>query len=142
MITTPTEEHKVDELSIAAAVGDFDLVVQLEKTIGSIEAMDAKGWTALHWACQEGHYNIVDFLIKRGASVNSLTVVERLSPLMQAVSWGYCDIVRLLLESGADASMKNDFLGGVLPIDIARKCGFNDIVNLLSSTKKQAPDIQ
>lgn len=56
--------------------------------------------TALHCAAAYGDAQLIEWLLKRGASVNSLNA-EGWPPLMYAALYGHTDIVDLLLRSGA-----------------------------------------
>ena len=56
------------------------------------------------WACRSGHLNIVEALLAAGASIHGGADVDEdaVSPLLAASAAGHVDIVRLLLERGAD----------------------------------------
>ncbi|HHQ4308958.1 TPA: ankyrin repeat domain-containing protein [Serratia fonticola] len=58
------------------------------------------GDSLLHLAARKGKVNLCDFLIKKGADVNSLSD-GYLTPLIESACEGYLDVVTLLIESGA-----------------------------------------
>ena len=50
------------------------------------------GWTALHFAAQKGHKNLVDLLVKKkGATLDSLTMKKQ-TPLHLAATWGQIEV--------------------------------------------------
>lgn len=65
--------------------------------------------------------------LQHGASVN-VPDLWRFTPLHEATAKGKCDIVRLLLEHGADAAKKNR--DGNTPLDLVRE-GDQDVADLL-----------
>ena len=68
--------------------------------------------TALLNACKDTEDNIdeVQQLIADGANVNAVTSYGR-TPLMSATAYGYINIVRFLLENGADINTKDTHNG-------------------------------
>jgi ankyrin repeat protein len=66
------------------------------------------GLTALHWACDKGHYDIVELLLDHGADIEAVTNVKS-TPLMSACWCGHVFIVKLLLDRGcAVNAVSND----------------------------------
>uniref|UniRef100_A0A3B4X3Z2 Ankyrin repeat and SAM domain-containing protein 6-like n=1 Tax=Seriola lalandi dorsalis TaxID=1841481 RepID=A0A3B4X3Z2_SERLL len=84
-----------------------------------VDCTDEEGNTALQFASASGHENLVRFLLRKGASVDSRNNYGW-TPLMQAARWeingrnrlgasvltmaargGHTHVVKLLLESGA-----------------------------------------
>lgn len=75
----------------------------LRKLLGlgaDIEALNAKGRTALHLACLYGNHHLVKLLIAEGANVNSVDS-EGYTPIFMAVEGSNSSIL-LLAEAGAD----------------------------------------
>jgi len=64
------------------------------------------GWTPLHYACTNGHYDIALFLLDKGAVVDALSPNET-TPLMMAIRAGNIQLARLLLDRGADIRLRN-----------------------------------
>ncbi len=101
-------------LMIAAIEGDLPLVKTL---VTKNKAMvDHIGWTPLHYACTKGHLDVAQFLIANGAMVDSRSL-NGTTPLMMAVQSGNEQLVKLLLDKGADLELKNQL--GLTAIDIA-----------------------
>lgn len=78
--------------------------------------INKSGWTALHYACTNGHLQIAEFLLNKGAQVNALSDSDT-TPLMMAVRSGNIQLVRLLLDRGADLQIRNH--QGFNAIDVA-----------------------
>lgn len=64
---------------------------------------DASGLTALHWAASYGQVNSVQLLIANGAEVDVLGP-EGETPLLMAADGGHHEVVRLLLNEGANVN--------------------------------------
>lgn len=95
--------------------------------------------TVLHNACLEKSSpsvtEIIRLLIDSGADVNAVTHFGD-TPLMNAAQSGNTDAVKLLLEHGADAKMKN--IRNKTALDIAVSSGAGpEIISLLKSWKKK-----
>lgn len=70
-------------------------------------AVDADGLTALMRAAARGDATAVTALVAAGAEVDTPHAELRLSPLMFAAYSGKDEVVRLLLEKGAKANLKD-----------------------------------
>jgi uncharacterized protein len=68
--------------------------------------INRQGWTALHYAAGAGHKDLVKFLLDQSAYIDAHSP-NQTTPLMMAARERRTDIVRLLLEEGADPSQKN-----------------------------------
>jgi len=93
------------------------------------------GWTALHYAAASGHNDIVQLLLDRYAYIDAESP-NQTTPIMMAARGGHILTVKLLLDEGADAMLKNG--AGMTAIDFARAGGFNDIVEGLTYRLKKA----
>ena len=67
----------------------------------NINYKNKDGWTALHFACDEGNLKIVDILIKAYIDINMKNNYKK-SPLHISAFRGYFDKTKLLIENGAD----------------------------------------
>jgi ankyrin repeat protein len=81
----------------------------------------AKGFTALHYAAEAGHLDVVVVLLRAKASMTAVTK-GGLTPLYLASKAGHEQVVRLLLRSGAPSTQSN---GGWLALHGA--CDVNQI---------------
>ncbi|NYE60194.1 hypothetical protein FHW58_001346 [Duganella sp. 1224] len=68
--------------------------------------VNQKGWTALHYAAAAGSVEIATILLDRYAYIDAETP-SGMTPLMIAAREGQEDVVRLLLDQGADATLKD-----------------------------------
>ncbi len=64
------------------------------------------GWTALHYAAASGDDEIVQILLERHAHINAAAPAG-ITPLMIAAREAHQFTVQLLLDAGADASLKS-----------------------------------
>ena len=101
-------------LMIASIEGNLPLVKTL--VLQNKALIDHISWTPLHYACAKGHLEVAQFLIANGATVDSLSLGNT-TPLMMAVQSGNEQLVKLLLDKGADLQIRN--AQGLTAIDIA-----------------------
>jgi len=99
---------------MASIDGNLPLVKTL--VIGHKAQLDHIGWTPLHYACAKGQLEVAQFLIANGAIVDSMSLGNT-TPLMMAVQSGNEQVVKLLLDKGADLQLRNS--QGLTAIDIA-----------------------
>lgn len=112
----------------------------------AVEALLAKGaevnrqgWTALHYAAANGHNEIVQLLLNKSAYIDAESP-NKTTPIMMAAWGGHILTVKLLLDEGADATLKNEL--GMSAIDFAEKRGHLDIVEGLTYRLKKAGKLQ
>jgi ankyrin repeat protein len=123
--------------------GDTALMVAAYKrnkpAVEALLAKDAEvnkpGWTALHYAAAIGDNEIVQLLLDKSAYIDAESP-NKTTPIMMAARGGHIRTVKLLLDEGADATLKND--QGLTAIDFARKYDFHDIVEGLTYRLKKA----
>lgn len=97
------------DIFAAAWNGDLDLVKafllgesRLSNASDSTEY--GEGWTALHYACYQGHVAVVQALLGARADVNRTNDLG-FSALFYAAQRGQIDICALLVDAGADPSV-------------------------------------
>ena len=81
----------------------------------NVDAADGNGDTALLEAASGGDMAAVNFLLSRGAYVNARGRFDR-SPLYRAAFAGHVDVVRALLEAGADPRLYDS--EGITPVEV------------------------
>ncbi len=87
------------------------------------------GWTPLHYAATHASpvsVEMIDLLLEQHAYIDAASPNES-TPLMMAARYGHPDSVRLLLESGADVTIKNQ--QGLTALDFAVGAGRRDIAD-------------
>lgn len=89
-------------LHLAAKVGRSDVIVELLDAGGKIDATTSTGVTPLHFAAQSARPEAVQVLIDRGAAVDPRESAYDQTPLMWAAAFDHVEVVRSLLERGAD----------------------------------------
>ncbi|MDR3405762.1 MAG: ankyrin repeat domain-containing protein [Chthoniobacter sp.] len=87
-------------------------------------------WTALLWAAQEGHTEIVDLLLDAGANVN-FADSGGFTPLKQAVGESRIETMEHLLLRGADVSHRGATDGGCTALHTAAAYGRIECIRLL-----------
>jgi ankyrin repeat protein len=131
------------DIEIKARNGDTALMIAAFK--GHRHAVDVllakgaqvnrPGWTALHYAAAGGHNEIVQTLLEKHAYIDAASP-NRTTPIMMAAWGGHIYTVKLLLDEGADATLKNDV--GMTAIDFAKSVGRHDIAEGLEFQLKKA----
>ena len=89
-----------EKLLEAVRLNKIEEVKKLIEKGADLNVVDEYGATALHWASQEGHSEIMKMLIKAGADVN---VVNKygITALHLASLLGHSEIVKMLEKAGA-----------------------------------------
>lgn len=90
---------------------------------------DITGWTAVHYAAEEGHRDVVEFLVERESESVHAKSSEGVLPLHCAAFRGHVDVVMDLLQRGADPAGRNDH--GWTALHYAAFAGRSEVVELL-----------
>jgi ankyrin repeat protein len=88
------------EVVVAAKAGDTAAVRALVRRKADVNAREADGTTALHWAVRIGAQPTVDLLLEAGADVNAVNRYG-VTPLSVAAQAGNAVMLETLLRSGA-----------------------------------------
>ena len=88
-------------------------------------------YRTLYTAVQKGDAEDVKKHLLRGEKVNEINATYNWTPLHRAVSGGHAEIVRLLLDHGADPSLRDKW--DKTPLDHALEEGHEEIAELLRS---------
>jgi ankyrin repeat protein len=116
------------ELIDAVKRQDLPAVRTLIAKRADINATEADGFTALHWAVQRDNLAAVDVLLKSGANARA-TSRYNVSPLYLAATNGNAAIVERLLDAGADPN--GTAFDGQTMLMTAALTGRSDAVRLL-----------
>lgn len=95
--------HDETPLMYLAVVGETKRAAALIKKGAEVNRL---GWTPLHYAASKGHLDTVKLLIANKALVNAPSP-DGTSPLMMAAYAGSQEVVRALLDAGADVTARN-----------------------------------
>jgi hypothetical protein len=123
------QETKMKGLHLAAFNGHPGILCRLDvNKTGAVDRVDGSGTTALQWACERGHLDVVQLLLEKGADVNAQGG-ECGNALQAAAQGGHLEIVQLLLEKGADVNTQGRHYGNAFYA--AARGGHLKIVQLL-----------
>jgi len=115
-------------LMFAALHGELPMVRYL---IARDAQVNREGWSALHYAAANGHVEVLRHLIEQHAYLDSESP-NRTTPLMMAARQGKLDAVRLLLQEGADPTIRNE--SGFTAADYARQAGEPELSRQLAAS--------
>ncbi|MFI8707950.1 suppressor of fused domain protein [Bacillus sp. NPDC077411] len=123
-------------LHVAASRGELDIVkklIELGIDINTLGGTYEGG--ALNEAASEGHINVVKYLLACGADLDISDPIR--NPLFGAISNGYPDIAKLLIESGIDVNVKytGESMKAMDALAFAKEQGQGEIVKLLENQK-------
>ena len=144
---------------VAVESGHDALAAILLKAVAGINGRDEKSWTPLHWAIVADDWDLVRELIEAGADIslgsqqNALEIAKLMNSetklievfidakgvdaivrdgwtaLMHAARDGHTEVVKLLIDNGADLNHKSN--GGVTALRTAAREGRTEVVKLL-----------
>ena len=109
--------RKIEKFHKGVIEGKIYFVKLLVEEEGvNVNARDEYKCTALHWASENGHLDIVKYLVESGADINAKDY-SGWTPLHVAAWNGRLDVVKYLLKHEADVYSKN--ISGKTPCDVA-----------------------
>ena len=111
--TEVRNEKDESVLMLAALKGFLPLVKQLVENDADV---NKTGWTPLHYAASGGHVSIVEFLLENSAYIDAESP-NGSTPLMMAAMYGSPESVKVLIQAGADLTIKNQL--GLTALDFA-----------------------
>jgi uncharacterized protein len=130
---TDAVKKRVDSLDLfeASAFGDLDRLTELLTDEPSlVTSYSGDGFTALHFAAFFGRYEAAALLIDRGAEVDAFGRGWMTGTAMHsAVSRLHADVVRILLDAGANPNVRQS--AGWTPLHAAAMNGDLTSVELL-----------
>ena len=113
-------------LMLAAFNGDLDLASQMIKQGADV---NKTGWTPLHYAATKGHLPLIRLFIENHAYIDAESP-NGSTPLMMASMYGTSEAVKLLLDEGADASLRNQ--QGLTAIGFAQRASRQDVADMIA----------
>jgi ankyrin repeat protein len=120
-------------LMLAALAGMTDVCRRLITLDADV---NKPGWTPLHYAASGGHAEIVQLLLEHSAYIDAQSPNQS-TPLMMAAMYGNTRTLSVLLEAGADASVKNQ--KGMTALDFAREADRQGAVALIQRHLRTLP---
>lgn len=140
---TPTAQDLGQRLRDWAAAGEIESIRTLlagEDPI-AVDSPDAVGWTALLYAADAGHNDVVGLLLDAGASPQSQNLAQE-TALHLAARQGWSGVAQLLLGAGADFEARD--AEGRTPLFMAIDGGHAEVIGLLhgaarSTARRRSP---
>jgi uncharacterized protein len=115
----------------AAMEGDLTQLKALIEGGADVNASQGDGMTALHWAAENGHVEMVETLLFAGAFPNSATRNGAYTPLHLGAKAGRAGSVEALLVGGADPAAKT--VTGVTALHFAAaSAAVESVISLLT----------
>jgi ankyrin repeat protein len=125
-------------LMTAATKGHLGVVQQLLQVVGDqgLEARDKDGWTALHFAVDGGHEEVVNFLLSQGAQASSKDD-KGVTPLITAATKGHLGVVQRFLQVVGEQGLTEQNENGLTALHFAVDKGHEEVVKFLISNGAQ-----
>lgn len=122
------------KLYALAEAGETDaLMVHIAELLEDCpEDRDPPNW-ALIAAAEENRLETVFALLQAGANIEGASERSYIRPLWKAAKRGHLQMVKLLVESGANTSATDNM--GMIALDYARRYSRTDVVEYLESLK-------
>ena len=117
---------------IAALTGNERLARKLVTRGADI---NKPGWAPLHYAATHGHLSIMQMLLDQHAYIDAESP-NGTTTLMMAVGYGTFAAARLLVDAGADTTLKNQ--QGLTALDFAHRASRPDSIKFLTALVKPA----
>jgi ankyrin repeat protein len=114
-------------LMLAALRGYLEICAQLIERDADV---NKPGWTPLHYAATESHVPVMQLLLDQHAYIDAASP-NGTTPLMMAAMYGNASAVKMLLEAGADPTIKNDL--GLTAIDFAERVKKSDSTAIIAA---------
>ena len=124
---TPQDESP---LMMASMRGELKLA---EVLIAKDADVNKTGWTPLHYAAsstQGDQLAVVKLLLENSAYIDAASP-NGSTPLMMAAMYGNTSTLKLLLDEGADPTLKNQL--GLTAVDFAQRADRKEMVDLIAA---------
>ena len=101
-------------------------------SVESLETLNADGTSAVHEAVRHNHYEAVEAMLKKGVNVNltqDKPSVAGTTLLHMACEHVYPQLVKMLMDAGADDTLKNEHEETPAHIAVSKKIGYKKVSN-------------
>ena len=113
----------------AAEIGNVDECQRLIQSGANVNAVYYDGWTLLHWAAHNGHFDVCQLLINEERTNVNATNRYGKTPLHWAAWHGHAEVCHLLIERGANVNAIERH--GMTPLHLAALNGRVEVCRLL-----------
>jgi len=126
--TNVETRNKQDEspLMLAALKGYLDVAKQL---IARDADVNKPGWAPLHYAATKGDIPMIELMLENDAYIDAESP-NGSTPLMMAAQYGTPEAVKVLLNAGADPTIKNSL--NLSAIDFANRVNRTDVAETIA----------
>ncbi|KAL5334333.1 ankyrin repeat-containing domain protein [Aspergillus crustosus] len=124
-------ENLFQAVVLTSQFGAIGVLKVLLEMGADVSAQHQSENTPLWWASYHGHLGVMKMLLDKDPFIVNARGSDGETALHAAANWRSADGVRLLLEYGADMSLKND--AGKTPSEVASENGCADTVELLAA---------
>jgi len=128
----PGRRLRADDLAAAATAGDLDAVNKLLELGFAADSPDARGVSALVYACSRGHRDIAECLLDAGADPGLITPTG-ITPLVAAINMRQLELMPLLVERGARVDQR--LPGGITALMVACAQGHAEAAKALAAAE-------
>jgi ankyrin repeat protein len=104
-----TTQAHIDEMVYAASTGDNATILSRLQEGIDVNAVDSYQNTALMSATMTKVTGTVKFLLEKGADANQRRASDGWSALILASFFGFDEVVKVLLDAGADVNLANNY---------------------------------
>lgn len=134
-------EMRPNALADAVLMGDIESAKKLIAAGADVEEHDRRlnvagpnGRRPLNWAALKNDTAMIELLLDAGAGINLTNYRSGWTPLHHAAEGGGLEAAKLLLERGADPTIRSD--DGYLASDVATGMGRSDIYEAIQAAVK------
>jgi len=103
------KKYEQNSLHQAVLAKDFEEVKKILQDTSTINLSDKLGRTPLHYAAFNGDIEIAKLLLGKGANIDATDRSKQWTPLFFAIFMKHEDMVNLLINEGADQTLKDKF---------------------------------
>lgn len=125
------DENKRTPLMVAVLNGEATVGSMLAECGADLALTDGDGNSALHLACAAKKGRLACSMLLWAGAERDVVNAAGETALHVCCRTGAKDCAWLLLENGAEKSKEMKDGEGLLPIEVAKKCGHDDLVELI-----------
>ncbi|XP_045150135.1 ankyrin repeat and SOCS box protein 3 isoform X1 [Echinops telfairi] len=100
----------IHEAAYHNSVKCLQLLIHADSSENYINTKTFEGFSAIHLAASQGHWKVIQILLKAGADPNASTL-EETTPLFLAAENGQIDVLKVLLRHGANVNGPHSMCG-------------------------------